>query len=144
MRLAVTEQLDHRLGFFSVLGALIEPLLASTGEAEAVVSMLTFAVPIDGDGESYEPARRAILLRLAGIRALELGASISFGLLLDRLDRLSRLTAASPDAIRVTTQLTATACRFDVRLSRMATDHVLVQTAGGGVAEWMKAWRVMA
>ncbi len=144
LRLAVKGQLDRNDGLFSVSAALIEPLLASTGEAEAVVSMLTFAVPIDGDGESYEPARRAILLRLAGIRALELGASISFGLLLDRLDRLSRLTAASADAIRVTSQLAATACRFDVRLSRMATDHVLVQTAGGGVAEWMKAWRVMA
>jgi len=130
LRMTVRRQLDSPDGFFDIPAALVVPLLATTGEAEAAVSILTFAVPVNGDGENDDPGRRAELLRLGGVRALELGASVPFELLLDQLDRLSRHESSAVDAVMVTSVLAATACRFDARLSRRATDHVLAETVG--------------
>ncbi|HEV8276614.1 MAG TPA: hypothetical protein VGQ26_13100, partial [Streptosporangiaceae bacterium] len=69
----------------------------------------------------------AELLRIAGVRALELRNSNAFEQVLDRLDRLSRSTAGIKDASEVTGVLAATACRFDVRLSQRAIDRALAQ-----------------
>jgi hypothetical protein len=129
LRVAVRGRLESRQDLFNVPEAVIEPLLSSSGPAEAAVIMLTASVPTDADQANAGPGAAAELLRIAGIRALELRNSTAFGQVLDRLDRLSRSAAETSDAPEVTGVLAASACRFDVRLSQRAIDHALGQLA---------------
>jgi hypothetical protein len=129
LRAAVASELDSRDNFFDVQETVIKPLLSASGEAEAAVSMLTFAVPSDAKETSAGSSTMTELLRLAGVRALELGASLTFEQVLERLDKLSRRTTGASDAVGITSVLAATACRFDVKLSRLAIDNALAQIA---------------
>ncbi len=129
LRIAVRGRLQSREDLFNVPGAVIEQLLSSSGEAEAAVTMLTFAVPADVDKAGAEPSVAAELLRIAGVRALELRSSATFEQVLGQLDRQSGNAAGNSQAAQVTSVLAATACRFDVRLAQRAIDHALAQLA---------------
>lgn len=151
MRLAIRSRLNSREDLFDVPEALIVPLLSSSGEAEAGVKILAFAVPSSPE-ESTRSSDITELLRIAGVRALELRDSSTFKQVIERLDTLAQHAATVSDAIAITSVLGATACRFDARLSRLAVDHAMAQiaadstTADGRAAKrrMMALWRVGA
>jgi hypothetical protein len=129
LRVAVQGRLESRKDLFNVPGTVIEQLLSSSGQADAAVSMVTFSVPAEADNSIAGSNVAAELLRIAGVRALELGDSTAFEQVLDQLARHSSNGAETWDAAEVTGVLAATACRFDVRLARRAIDRTLAQIA---------------
>lgn len=128
LRIAVRGRLESRKDLFNVPGTVIEQLLSSSGQAEVAVSMVTFSVPTEAESIAGSSAA-AELLRIAGVRALELRDSTAFEQILDQLGRQSSSGAEPGDAVEVTGVLAATACRFDVRLARRAIDRALGRIA---------------
>ena len=129
LRIAVRGRLESNQDLFNVPGTIIEPLLSASGRAEAAVTMLTMDVPYEAGQTSARSSDAAELLRIAGVRALELRDSTAFDQVLDRLDGLFRSANETKDATEVASILAATACRFDVRLSQRAIDHALAHIA---------------
>ncbi len=129
LRIAVRGRLESRKDLFNVPGTVIEQMLSSSGQAEAAVSMVTFAVPPEADKSTAGSSVAAELLRIAGVRALELRDSTAFEQVLDQLGRHSSNRAETWDAAEVTGVLAATACRFDVRLAQRAIDRAMAQIA---------------
>lgn len=127
LRIAVTGRLESRKDLFNVPGIVIEQLLSSSGQAEAAVNMVTFSVPAEVDTSTAGPSVAADLLRIAGVRALELRDSTAFEQVLDQLARHTGNRTETWDGAEVTGVLAATACRFDVRLARHAIDRALAQ-----------------
>jgi hypothetical protein len=125
LRIAVRGRLESRKDLFNVPGTVIEQLLASSGQAEAAVTMVIFSVPAEASKSAAGPSVAAELLRIAGIRALELGDSTTFTQALDQLGKLSSNGTETWDAAEVTGMLAAMACRFDVRLAKRAVDRSL-------------------
>lgn len=109
--LAARAHLDA-VGRFEVAGNLITPLLDATGESDGAVSVLPFLVPQAGRGRA-SPFAVTELLRLAGVRALELGASDSFRAVLGELDRLAAQDQTADEAVLMTSILAATASGVD-------------------------------
>jgi hypothetical protein len=134
LRAAVRGRLEGPEDPFNIPGTIISQLLSSSGQAEGTVTLLTFSVPAADDTEIARPGDAAELLRVAGIRALELNDALAFEQVLGRLDVLSRNAEGTSGASTVTGVLAATACRFDVRLSQRATDRALAQLAAGPAA----------
>jgi hypothetical protein len=128
LRIAVRGRLESRKDLFNVPGNVIEQLLSSSGQADAAVSMMIFSVPAEAS-KSAGSNDAAELLRIAGVRALELRDSTTFEQILDQLGRHSSNGTETWDAAEVTGMLAATACRFDVRLAKRAIDRSLAQVA---------------
>ncbi len=145
LRIAVRGRIESRQDLFNVPGIVIEQLLSSSGQAEVAVSMVTLSVPADVDKSTAGSGVAAEVLRIAGIRALELRDSTAFGQVLDRLARHSSSGNEAWDAAEVTGVLAATACRFDARLAERAIDRALAQIEVGPVDEAsapaQAAWR---
>jgi len=99
-------------GRFEAAANLITPLLDATGESDGAVSVLPFLVPQFTRGHS-SPFAIMELLRLAGVRALELGASDPFRVVLDKLDRLAAQEQTADEAVLMTSILAATASGVD-------------------------------
>lgn len=129
LRIAVRGRLESRKDLFNVPGTVIEQLLSSSGQAEAAVSMVIFSVPTEVSNSAAGSRVAAELLRIAGIRALELVDSTTFAQVLDQLGKLSSNATETWDAAEVTSMLAAMACRFDVRLAKRAIDRSLAQIA---------------
>jgi hypothetical protein len=145
LRVAVQGRLESRKDLFNVPGTVLEQLLSSSGQAEAAVSMVTFSVPAEADKSTAGSSVAAELLRIAGVRALELRDSTAFEQVLDQLARHSSNGAETWEATEVTGLLAATACRFDVRLAQRAIERALAQIAvgpaGDASAAALAAWR---
>jgi hypothetical protein len=155
LRVAVRGRLDSRKDQFNVPGTIIEQLLSSSGQAEAAVDILTSAVASDAAAANAGPGAAAELLRIAGLRALELRRPAAYGQVLDELDRLAGSGTGITAAIDITSVLGATACRFDARLSNRAIDRALARldlvytggaTASAAITQQKVAilWRVGA
>jgi hypothetical protein len=129
LRVAVRGRLESRKDLFNVPGIVLEQLLSSSGQAEAAVNMVTFSVPTAADKSIAGPGVAAELLRIAGVRALELRDSTAFEQVLDQLGRHSSNGAETWDATEVTGLLAATACRFDVWLAQRALERAVTQNA---------------
>ncbi len=129
LRIAVRGRLESRKDLFNVQGTVIEQLLSSTGQAEVAVSMVIFSVPAEASKSAAGSSVAAEVLRIAGVRALELGDSTTFQQVLDQLGKHSSNGTETWDAAEVTGVLAATACRFDVRLAKRAIDRALAQIA---------------
>ena len=127
LRIAVRGRLESRRDLFNVPGTVIEQLLSSSGQADAAVSMVTFSVPAEASESAAGSSVAAELLRIAGVRALELRDSATFEQVLDQLGKRSSNGTETWDAAEVTGMLAATACRFDVRLAKRAIDRSLAQ-----------------
>jgi hypothetical protein len=127
LRVAVKGRLDSRKDQFNVPGVIIEQLLTSSGQAEAAVDILISAVASDAPEAIAGPRTAAELLRIAGLRALELRRPAAFQQVLDGLGRLTGNDAGNSAAIDIAGALAATACRFDVRLSKRAIDWALAR-----------------
>jgi hypothetical protein len=155
LRVAVKGRLDSRKDQFNVPGTIIEQLLSSSGQAEAAVDMLISAVAADAPGAIAGPRTAAELLRIAGLRALELRRPTAFQQVLDGLGRLAGNDAGNSAAIDIAGALAATASRFDVRLSKRAVDWALARldrapadaVTAPALVTWSKAgilWRAGA
>ncbi len=127
LRVAVKGRLDSRKDQFNVPGTIIEQLLSSSGQAEAAVDMLISAVAADAPEAIAGPRTAAELLRIAGLRALELRRPAAFQQVLHGLGRLAGNGAGNSAAIDIAGALAATASRFDVRLSKRAVDWALAR-----------------
>lgn len=135
MRIAVRGRLESRKDLFNVPGAIIEQLLSSSGQADAALSMMIFSVPAEASESAAGSSIAAELLRIAGVRALELRDSTTFEQVLDQLGKHSSNGTEIWDAAEVTGMLAATACRFDVRLAKRAIDRSIAQIAVSPVDE---------
>ena len=155
LRVAVKGRLDSRKDQFNVPGTIIEQLLSSSGQAEAAVDMLISAVAADAPEAIAGPRTAAELLRIAGLRALELRRPTAFQQVLDGLGRLAGNGAGNSAAIDIAGALAATASRFDVRLSKRAVDWALARldrapadaVTAPSLVTWSKAgilWRAGA
>jgi hypothetical protein len=150
LRVAVQGRLDSRKDQFNVPGTIIDQLLSASGQAEAAVEMLTSAVVSDAPDASARPRVAAELLRVAGLRSLELRRPAAFQQVLNGLGRLAGNDAGTSAAIDIAGALAATACRFDVRLSKRAIDWALARldttTAPAPVTGWKAGvlWRTGA
>jgi hypothetical protein len=152
LRIAVEGRLNSRKDQFNVPGIIIEQLLSSSGQAEAAVDMLISAVASAAPEAVAGPRTATELLRIAGLRALELRHPSAFRQVLDGLDRLAGDSAGNSAAIDIASVLAATACRFDVRLSKRAIDWALARldctpadtTTSSALITWSKVgvlWR---
>jgi hypothetical protein len=101
LHIAVRGRLESRKDLFNVPGTVIEQLLSSTGQAEVAVSMVIFSVPAEASKSAAGSSVAAELLRIAGVRALELRDSTTFEQVLDQLGKHSSNgaeTSGSPSA----------------------------------------------
>lgn len=135
LRIAVRGRLESRKDLFNVPGTVIEQLLSSSGQAEVAVSMVIFSVPAEASKSAAGSSVAAELLRIAGVRALELRDSTTFEQVLDQLGKHSSNGTEAWDVADVTGVLAATACRFDVWLAKRAIDRALAQIAVSSVGE---------
>jgi hypothetical protein len=85
LRIAVRGRLESHKDLFNVPGTVIEQLLSCSGRAEVAISMVIFSVPAEASKSAAGSSIAAELLRIAGVRALELGDSSTFQQVLDNL-----------------------------------------------------------
>lgn len=123
LRIAVRGRFEGRRNLINVPADITRQLLSCSGRAESAVTMATFAVPDEAQGSR----RAAEMLRIAGLRALELNDTMAFEQVLSQLDKFSRAGSACRAEIDITAMLASTACRFDARLAVRATDRAITQ-----------------
>jgi len=138
------------VGRFEAAGNLIIPLLDATGESDGAVGILPFLVPRDSRGGT-SPFAVMELLRLVGVRALELGSADSFRVVLGELDRLAAQEQTADEAVLMTSILAATASGVDSARASEALLRVPTQVeALQRTPDWASAvrrralWRVGA
>lgn len=144
LRIAVRGRFQGSRSLLNVPAVVTRQLLAGSGRAESAVIMVAFSIP----DEAREPATgsrgAAEMLRIAGLRALELDDPLAFEQVLGQLDKFSAAGSGRVDEIDVTAMLAATACRFDTRLAVRATDRAIAQVpagqAGDAAAAARAAW----
>jgi len=131
LRVAVRGRFEGSRHVLNVPAVITRQLLSGSGRADSAVAMVTSWVPVEASELAPRPRSAAEMLRIAGLRALELGDSTAFGQVLGHLDKLSGSGAGRRDAIDITAMLAATACRFDARLAVRATDRAVAQIPDG-------------
>jgi uncharacterized membrane protein YedE/YeeE len=131
LRVAVRGRFEGSRHVLNVPAVITRQLLSGSGRADSAVAMVTSWVPVEAGEPASRPRGAAEMLRVAGLRALELGDSTAFGQVLGHLDKLSGSGAGRRDAVDITAMLAATACRFDARLAVRAADRALAQVPDG-------------
>lgn len=81
----------------NVPAVITRQLLSGSGRADSAVAMVTSSVPVGASEPASRPRSAAEMLRIAGLRALELGDSTAFGQVLGQLDKLSGSGAGHRD-----------------------------------------------
>ena len=117
----------------NVPAVITRQLLSGSGRADSAVTMVASSVPVEAGGP--RPRSAAEMLRIAGLRALELGDSTAFEQVLGQLDKLSGSGAGHRDAVDITAMLAATACRFDARLAVRAANRAVAQVPDGSAGD---------
>ena len=144
LRIAVQGRFEGSRSLLNIPAVVTRQLLSGSGRAESAVIIVTFSVP-DEARESAPGSRGAAeMLRIAGLRALELNDSMAFEQVLGQLDKFSGAGPGRGDEIDITAMLASTACRFDTLLAVRATDRAIAQIpagqAGNAAADAQAAW----
>jgi hypothetical protein len=144
LRIAVQGRFEGTRSLLNIPAIVTRQLLSGSGRAESAVTMATFSVPREARESALGSRRAAEMLRIAGLRALELNDSMAFGQVLGQLDKFSGDGTGRGDEIDITAMLASTACRFDTRLVVRATDRAIAQIpagqAGNAAASAQAAW----
>ncbi len=128
LRVALRGRFEGSRHVLNVPAVVTRQLLSGSGRADSAVAMVASWVPVESVSR---PRSAAEMLRIVGLRALELGDSTAFWQVLGQLDKLSGSGAGHRDAVDITAMLAATACRFDARVGVRATDRALAQVPDG-------------
>jgi len=145
-RFVAQAQLAPERHGFEVSGNLLVPLLDAITEADGALQMLAFRA-----AQSDGPVRmmgRTELLRLVGVRAVELGARSAFHGVLRQLDDMADEGQEEREAAAHTTSvLAATTARSDARLATRAVGRFVLQVGTGAessLARRRGLWRIGA
>jgi len=144
LRLIAQAQLGPERHSFEVSTNLLIPLLDAAVEADGSLQMLSFAAVAPGDG--VRTMGRTELLRLVGVRAVELRADSAFAGVLRQLDRMVE-NGEQEAAAHTTSVLAATTARSDPRLASSAVRRFVGQVKPGAETSVMRRrglWRVGA
>jgi hypothetical protein len=128
LRVALRGRFEGSRHVLNVPAVITRQLLSGSGRADSAVAMVATWVPVES---ASRPRSAAEMLRIVGLRALELGDSTALWQVLGQLDKLSGSGAGHRDAVDSTAMLAATACRFDARVAVRAADRALAQVPDG-------------
>ncbi len=144
VRLVAKAQLARERHNFDVSTNLLIPLLDATAEADGALLMLPLGAASSGAAERTVGLTE--LLRLVGIRAVELGADTAFDGVLRKLDGMAE-EGDREAATHTTSVLAATTARSDPRLASLAVRRFVVQvgtSADTSLSRRRGLWRVGA
>jgi hypothetical protein len=144
VRLVAQAQVGPEQHRFEVSTNLLIPLLDAAVEADGTLQIFSFAAGSSSDG--IRTMGRTELLRLVGVRAVELRAETAFTGVLDQLDRLVE-DGEREGAAHTTSVLAATTARSDPRLASVAVRKFVEQAGPGADTALMRRrglWRVGA
>ncbi|HEX3957320.1 MAG TPA: hypothetical protein VHZ03_11900 [Trebonia sp.] len=131
LRIAVRGRFEGSRSLLNVPAIVTRQLLSGSGRGESAVTMVTFSIPDEARESATSSRGAAEMLRIAGIRALELNDPMAFEQVLGQLDKFSAAGPGRRDEIDITAMLASTACRFDTRLAVRATDRAIAQIPAG-------------
>ncbi len=144
VRLVAQAQTGPQQHNFEVSANLLIPLLDATAESDGALMMLPLGASSTDGGTRL--VGRTDLLRLVGVRAVELGADTAFDGVLRQLDHL--VAAGELDAAaRSTSVLAAITARSDPRLAARAMRRFLAQVGRGTATAQQRQhglWRIGA
>ena len=144
LRIAVRGRFEGSRRVLNVPFVITRQLLSGSGRAESAVAVATSSIPVEARASAPRSRGAAEMLRIAGLRGVELGDSTAFEQVLGQLDKLSGSAAGHTDAVDITAMLAATACRFDARLAVRAINRAVTQIpdgqAGNASAAAQAAW----
>jgi hypothetical protein len=136
VRLVAQAQVGPERHRFEVSTNLLIPLLDAAVEADGTLQMFSFAAGSSGD--DARTLGRTELLRLVGVRAVELRAETAFAGVLHQLDRMVE-DGERESAAHATSVLAATTARSDPRLAALAVRRFVGQVGSGAEASVMRA-----
>ena len=89
LRIAVRGRFEGSRRVLNVPSVITRQLLSASGRAESAVAVVTSSIPVEARESAPRSRGTAEMLRIAGLRALELGDSTAFEQVLGQLDKLS-------------------------------------------------------
>lgn len=125
LRVAIQARLNTREDHLDIQDTLIWPLLSATLQPEAAVAILIYKIPTNPDETTAGATTTTELLRIAGIRALELRSALLFDQALDHLRDTAAHTSGRANAIGISSVLAATATSFNPQWACHAADKVV-------------------